>query len=271
LLATGEIIQYKTSVCRFEHACLKPKRGSVVSNGYCSIMRFKGYYFGLATVFLVSSVFSCGSETSVTGSEEEIILSEVVEKLFSSALVIEGLACQKKTLGSGVAVEQGILTNAHVVAGTKDLYVIDQDKKKYAARIIALDIQTDLALLDIGDFYVPPLPVALPVEGTEGVALIGGEGIIKASPVIIEDLLNINISDIYGQGKYERKGMRLVATISQGDSGGAIINESGEVVGLVFSRSSKKKDISYAISSIEFDLVTQNPSLSGVESGECMR
>ena len=65
--------------------------------------------------------------------------------------------------------------------------------------------------------------------------------------------------------------MRLVADVSGGDSGGAIINESGEIVGLVFSRSSRQKNISYAISSREFSLVTQNPSLTGIESGECMR
>lgn len=270
-LATGEAIEYSKSVYHIEYAWLKPKRGSVVSNGYCSIMRFKGYCIVSVAIFLLSSIVSCGSEISDTGSKGEIIPSEAVEKLLSSAFVIEGLACQKKTTGSGIAVEQGILTNAHVVAGTKDLYVIDRDQKKYAARIIGLDIQSDLALLDIEDFDVMWLPVALPVKGMEGVALLGGQGRIEASPVIIEDLLNISIADIYGEGKYERKGMRLEANVSQGDSGGAIINESGEIVGLVFSRSSKKKNISYGISSVEFDLVTQNPSPNGVESGECMR
>lgn len=234
-------------------------------------MRCKGYYFRLSAVILILSVFSCSSDTAASGSGGETIPSEVEEKLFSSAFVIEGLACQKKTSGSGIAVEQGILTNAHVVAGTNDLYVIGQDQKKYSARIIAMDIQSDLALLDIEDFDVVPLPVALPVEGMEGVALLGGEGRIEASPVIIQDLLNISIADIYGHGKYERKGMRLVADVSGGDSGGAIINESGEIVGLVFSRSSRQKNISYAISSREFSLVTQNPSLTGIESGECMR
>ena len=84
-------------------------------------------------------------------------------------------------------------------------------------------------------------------------------------------MVDINIADIYGEGEYQRKGMQLEADISPGDSGGAIIDSSGSVVGLVFSRSNNTDGVSYAVSSEEFSLVTREISPNGANNGECLR
>ena len=77
------------------------------------------------------------------------------------------------------------------------------------------------------------------------------------------------IADIYGEGKHTRSGMELSADVEAGDSGGPIINAKGQVVGLIFSRSTTQNEISYGISSTEFLKVSQDYDLSGVSSGEC--
>tara|TARA_Y100001970_G_scaffold163426_1_gene199765 strand:- start:195 stop:902 length:708 start_codon:yes stop_codon:yes gene_type:complete len=234
-------------------------------------MRTKEFSIVALAVLPLFSILSCGQ----TSQPEEIVTSsissEVIEDLLSSAFVVEGLACQRKAIGSGIAVEAGILTNAHVVAGTDELHVIDKNGDQYLAKIVAFDPQTDLALLHVDGLNAPALPIALPEKGAYGVALVGGDGQVKAIPANIDRVVDINIADIYGEGEYRRKGMQLGADISPGDSGGAIIDSSGSVVGLVFSRSNNTDGVSYAVSSEEFPLVTRDISLNGANNGDCLR
>ena len=216
-------------------------------------------------------ISSCGQMSKPEEVPAPGISSEAIEDLLSSAFVVEGLACQRKAIGSGIAVEAGILTNAHVVAGTDELHVIDRNGDQHLAKIVAFDPQSDLALLHVDGLYAPALPIALPERGAYGVALVGGGGQVKAIPANIDRVVDINIADIYGEGEYRRKGMQLEADISPGDSGGAIIDSSGSVVGLVFSRSNNTDGVSYAVSSEEFSLVTREISPNGVNNGECLR
>jgi len=216
-------------------------------------------------------ISSCGQMSKPEEIPAPAISSEAIEGLLSSAFVVEGLACQRKAIGSGIAVEAGILTNAHVVAGTDELHVIDRNGDQFLAKIVAFDPQTDLALLHVDGLYAPALSIALPKKGAYGVALVGGDGQVKAIPANIDRVVDINIADIYGEGEYRRKGMQLEADISPGDSGGAIIDSSGSVVGLVFSRSNNTDGVSYAVSSEEFSLVTREISPNGANNGECLR
>ncbi len=234
-------------------------------------MRSKEFFIVSAATILLLWLLGCQSTSESEGLSDSNMYSPAVEELLSSAFVVEGLACQRKATGSGFAVEKGILTNAHVVAGTEDLHVIDHEGNQYPARIVSFDSQTDLALLDVEGVNVPSLPIAAPEIGLEAIALVGGNGMIKAIPVTIDRLVDINIADIYGNGEFIRKGMQLEADISPGDSGGAIMDSSGGVVGLVFSRSSSRTGVSYAVSSEEFYLVTENISSESVDSGECLR
>ena len=216
-------------------------------------------------------ISSCGQMSKPEEVPAPGISSEAIEDLLSSAFVVEGLACQRKAIGSGFAVEAGILTNAHVVAGTDELQVIDRNGDQYLAKIVAFDPQSDLALLHVDGLYAPALPIALPEKGAYGVALVGGDGQVKAIPANIDRVVDINIADIYGEGEYRRKGMQLEADISPGDSGGAIIDSSGSVVGLIFSRSNNTDGVSYAVSSEEFSLVTREILPNGANNGECLR
>lgn len=216
-------------------------------------------------------ILSCGQMSKPEEVPAPSISSEAIEDLLSSAFVVEGLACQRKAIGSGIAVEAGILTNAHVVAGTDELHVIDRNGDQHLAKIVAFDPQSDLALLHVDGLYAPALPIALPERGAYGVALVGGGGQVKAIPANIDRVVDINIADIYGEGEYRRKGMQLEADISPGDSGGAIIDSSGSVVGLIFSRSNNTDGVSYAVSSEEFSLVTREILPNGANNGECLR
>ncbi len=203
------------------------------------------------------------------GNQENPVPRQVLKEAQNSVYIVEGLACGKSSVGLGVLIEEGILTNAHVIAGTEKLEVIDFNGGRSMTYLINADFETDLALLKGPDLAVTPLQIAEPKENQRGSILVRGEGFVETIPVTLLRLLNIVIADIYGKGKHTRSGLELSADVTAGDSGGPIINAKGQVIGLVFSRSTIQSEISYGISSIEFPAVTQGYDLSGVSTGKC--
>ena len=210
----------------------------------------------IALTCLILMSLSCGNQVKP-------VPRQVLKEAQNSVFVVEGLACGKSSVGLGVLIEEGILTNAHVIAGTEKLEVIDFNGGRSTTYPINADFKTDLALLKGPDLAVTPLQVAEPKENQRGSILVGSQGLVETIPVTLLRLLNIVIADIYGEG------LELSADVESGDSGGPIINAKGQVIGLVFSRSTIQSEISYGISSTEFLAVTQGYDLSGVSTGKC--
>ncbi|MEE2682613.1 MAG: trypsin-like peptidase domain-containing protein [Actinomycetota bacterium] len=213
----------------------------------------------------VSIVTGCTGTTN----EPEVISQPVTSAVQESVFIIEGVACGKSSLGTGVLIDQGVLTNAHVVAGTESLTLKNADGLESETFVIAIDFESDLAILDGSNILRNPLPVGEPVAEINGLVIVGSAGLIEAVPVQVTRLITISMADIYGEGQYLRSGMELSASVAPGDSGGPIINASGEVIGIVFSRSTSDEDVSYGISSEEFEKVIAKADPDGVASGEC--
>jgi len=198
-----------------------------------------------------------------------LVSSGEMDQVKRSVFVIEGLVCGKNSLGTGVLVQQGVLTNAHVVAGSETLKLIDSDGREFSSFVLAIDFQTDLALLDSSRITQEPLQINKPRLDMDVVLMVGSGTEIQAIHSEIKRLIDISIADIYGDGSYIRSGMELSADVAPGDSGGPIVNTDEEVIGLVFSRSTNNEGISYGISSEEFEKVTSQPSETAVETGDC--
>lgn len=149
------------------------------------------------------------------------------------------LPCQQK-IGSGIIVDnQGyILTNLHVIKQAKDIHVTltglnPMRSKFHQAQVVKIDINMDLALLRI----VPDelLPVAK-LGNSETVRLgdwviaigstFGFEQTITAGIVSARDRI-LNIGGIVYRGLIQTD-----AAINQGNSGGPLVNMSGEVIGI---------------------------------------
>jgi S1-C subfamily serine protease len=69
--------------------------------------------------------------------------------------------------GSGVNVEAGILTNAHVVTNASHIDVVTSDKHRAAAQVLRIDGNSDLALLQ-GDLSIPPLQMEFMAQQRQG-------------------------------------------------------------------------------------------------------
>lgn len=156
--------------------------------------------------------------------------------------------------GSGVIVSADgtVLTNQHVIEGASSIKVELNDKKTFTAKVVGSDKPSDLAVLKIEAGDLPFLnfsnsdevrvgDIVLAIGNPLGIGQSVTEGIISAKG------RQTGISD----GSYEDF-LQTDAPINQGNSGGALINLNGELIGInsqILSMSGGNIGIGFAIPS----------------------
>jgi Do/DeqQ family serine protease len=159
------------------------------------------------------------------------------------------------SMGSGVIVTSGgrILTNAHVVNGADDIKVTVQDGTDYEAKIVGIDPKADLAVLQLKG----KVPALKPVSFGDSSQLRLGEVVLAVgNPFGVGKSVTMGIVSAKGRGnmgieEYEDF-IQTDAAINQGNSGGALVNLRGELVGIntaIASRSGGYQGIGFAIPS----------------------
>lgn len=139
-------------------------------------------------------------------------------------------------LGSGVAYRADgvIVTNEHVIRGAQDVVVAFADGARVDGKVVAADRATDLAVVRVQrrDLPVASFETELPEVGELAIALgspLGFEG--SATAGIISGLSR----EIPGSAQTETPLVNLIQTdapISPGNSGGALVDADGDVVGI---------------------------------------
>ena len=136
--------------------------------------------------------------------------------------------------GSGVIVDEDtIVTNAHVAGGARTVQVVLASGRRIEARVEATDERTDLAMLSVPDGNLPAADFAdeLPRVGELAIALgnpLGFENTVTAG--IVSGLHRAVPSS--GQTPALIDLIQTDAPISPGNSGGALVNGRGEVIGI---------------------------------------
>jgi serine protease Do len=138
-----------------------------------------------------------------------------------------------RSLGSGVIVtEDGyILTNNHVVQGADKLTVVLGDQKKYSAKVVGTDPQTDVALVRIEATGLPAATL-----GDSDKVKVGQWVIAVGNPFQLMHTVTAGIISAKGRSEvhladYEDF-IQTDASINPGNSGGALSNLDGEVIGI---------------------------------------
>ncbi len=142
-------------------------------------------------------------------------------------------------------------TNAHVVAGESATQVI-VNGSSYGATVVLFDPKFDLAILRTAAPLGPVLtidPDQVP-RGTQA-AILGypEDGPLTVGAAGISAQITAVGRDIYNQGAVTRGVYALEATVRPGNSGGPVVIAGGEVVGVVFSRSTVYPNVGYALTS----------------------
>lgn len=193
--------------------------------------------------------------------------TNVVQTAKPSIVEIEGRSCQGIGVGSGfVATNNLIVTNAHVVAGMRTPYVRD-DNGRRSASVVAFDPDLDMAILQTTNLAGEPLPIteAIAKTGTPGVVLGYPEGgPFVAKPARVVELFTALGKDIYNQSDSKKKIYALRADIQPGNSGGPLLDKNGNVIGVIFARSTAYEGVGYAVTTPEIiqllEQAQSNPS-----------
>ena len=163
-------------------------------------------------------------------------------------IVAEGCAGLATDAGSGMTVERSeqVVTTAHTVGGATSITVIDPLGNGLPATITAFDKDADLALLDVPGLTTPPLSIGeASVDDATAVVWSPDEG-VHPVPVNVTKRLSITIEDIYVEDEVRRSGLELAGDITVGDSGGAVVDDAGEVVGIIYARSRQRSQTAFA-------------------------
>lgn len=140
----------------------------------------------------------------------------------------------EQNLGSGVIFSDDgyVLTNNHVISGSDDIQVMIDDGRVAKARVIGTDIDTDLAVLKIDLANLPTIPVAAQESGR---VVVGDVVLAIGNPVGIGKTVTMGIVSATGRqlrlSAYEDF-IQTDAAINAGNSGGALVNSMGELVGI---------------------------------------
>jgi len=158
-----------------------------------------------------------------------------------------------KSSGSGVIISQNgfIVTNHHVVENASDLLVVLDDNREYKGKIIGTDPATDLALIKIEATDLVPLVYGNSdsLQVGEWVLAIGNPFKLQATVtagIVSAKARDINILQRQGIESF----IQTDAAVNPGNSGGALINTNGELVGInaaIISKSGNYEGFSFAI------------------------
>jgi serine protease Do len=177
-----------------------------------------------------------------------------------------------QALGSGFIIDPTgwVVTNNHVVDGASQVKVIMNDGTQYKAQVKGRDPKTDLALLKIN--AGKPLPY---VEfGSSDQARVGDWVLAVGNPFGLGGSVTAGIISARGRdinsGPYDDF-LQVDAPINQGNSGGPLFNEQGQVIGIntaIFSPSGGSVGIGFAIpSSMAKDVIAQLEKTGHIERG----
>jgi S1-C subfamily serine protease len=163
-------------------------------------------------------------------------------------IVAEGCAGLATDVGSGMTIERDgqVATTAHTVGGATSITVIDSAGNEFPATITAFDKDADLALLDVPGLATPPLSIGeASIDDATAVVWSPDEG-VRPVPVRVTKRLSITLEDIYVEDEVRRSGLELAGDISAGDSGGAVVDDAGEVVGIIYAQSRQRPQTAFA-------------------------
>ncbi|MBQ8656961.1 MAG: Do family serine endopeptidase [Prevotella sp.] len=139
---------------------------------------------------------------------------------------------KKEATGSGVIISSDgfIVTNNHVVAGADELTVTLNDNREFSARIIGTDETTDLALIKIESKNLPAIVIANSDDLRVGEWVLAVGNPLGLNNTVTAGIVSAKARSL-GANSVESF-IQTDAAINQGNSGGALVNTRGELIGI---------------------------------------
>lgn len=204
----------------------------------------------------------------------------VSEAVVASTLRVVAPACGRIQSGTSFVAgettggQSVVVTNAHVVAGSSDVRIVDGSGVESAATVVGFDPVADLAVLVTRPLGLPPLRLDNRAKvGASAVFGFPGGGPMRIAPACVIRELGATGRDIYGSSGARRDVLELAAQLEPGDSGAPLVDPGGAVAGVVFAVATDRSDVAYALTAAQSQLLLDQAA-SGrwleVSSGPCL-
>lgn len=183
-------------------------------------------------------------------------------------------SCNTMGSGSGFIIDgDTVMTNAHVVAGARDVVVEAPGAFPRSASVVYFDPDADIAVLDVPGLGGQALPFA-PTPETGSTVFFQGYpygGPFTSRSAAVDGTQQTIVNDIYERSTVTRSVTRLAGTVEPGNSGGPVLTADGAVAGMIFARSDAAANVGYALSMEEISpVLALAPSLDRpVSTGAC--
>lgn len=201
-------------------------------------------------VHIKSTVTQSGGGSSRGGGQMDDLLREFFGGDFGGDFGGRGRSQPQEATGSGVIISSDgyIVTNNHVVEGAQELEVTLHNKGKFRAKVIGTDPSTDIAVIKIESKNLPAITL-----GNSDAVKVGEWVVAVGNPFNLESTVTAGIVSAKGRGlgiigQSRRNGVtpasqnsgdsplesfiQTDAVVNPGNSGGALVNLKGELIGI---------------------------------------
>jgi S1-C subfamily serine protease len=195
---------------------------------------------------------------------------ESVVKILGSAP-----SCRRRIEGSGfVFAPQHVMTNAHVVAGTKGSLVVEVDGQRRTGRVVHYNPNLDLAVLYVPQLDAPVMTWAAQKAETGDDAIVIGyplDGPFTATAARVRDVRRVKGPNIYDNQTVVREVYTIRAVVRSGNSGGPLVSRSGRLIGVIFAAAVDVPETGFALTADEARPVADAyaTSTAAVGTGGC--
>lgn len=202
--------------------------------------------------------------------------SQIVQKSKRSVLKVLGTApsCSRRIEGTGfVYADERVMTNAHVVAGTREV-TVEVNGGQEPGRVVVYDPDRDLAVIYVPGLKAPAMSFVSRQAQTGANAIVLGypqDGPYDAQSARVRDVGRITGPDIYDSGDVTREIITIRSLVRSGNSGGPLISTNGQVLGVIFAAAADDKNTGFALTANEASSVAEAGTrrTSEVRTGDC--
>lgn len=211
---------------------------------------------------------------AVAPPDSATLSSPGVRAAADSVVKILGQAsCQRGIEGSGFAyATDRIMTNAHVVAGVDEPFVV-VGGRRLRAQVVVFDPELDVAVLRVDGLDLTPLDFDPRGDAGDAAAILGfpENGPFDARAARIRNVMDLRSPDIYDKGELVRKTFSIRGLVRSGNSGGPLVSETGDVYGVIFAASVTDSSTGYALTAeqVAADASKGRSSTREVSTGNC--
>lgn len=172
------------------------------------------------------------------------------EEIYNSVVVVY----TDTGVGSGFSVKENIIiTNAHVVGYKKKVTVNLYDGTSIKGTVIKTDAEKDLALIEVNKTLMPLSIISNNLSIGQEVYAIGTP---KDMPYTMTKGIISALDRVLGQNSY----IQIDASVNSGNSGGPLVDDNGNVIGIITLKASDAEGIGFAINAKDI-----NNFIEGVE------